>query len=479
MTEIDLTPITRLEYDIDAILNDHAVAEPITRIELILADIVAGNTTTVEPVTRIETYLAIISGADYPVPEPVTRIETFLAIIAGEDYEEPEAVTRLEGLLAEWVEKGSGIWKTVTGSLIHLTDALASPVQALSVAIEPLQEGSGDPSPDNVRPITGWTGCNIYHRGKNLLNSVSGNILSYSSSYRNYTFSDGVVTITGNTLMGFKCQVKPSTQYTASFVKSNTADQIAIRVREFSQEPTSWSSTGFITQSIDENNRNQLYIDGTFTTTATTTWVIVAVYRSGAPSETLTISNWQLAVGNWYGIPNPYEPYSGTTYPISWQTEAGTVYGGTLDAVNGTLTVTKATKTFDENDAWDITSGVFFINRSLTDFLIGDSYHLPYFICNKYEFQKYVSVSSNAKVDGVYTNAHNTFGKRIFVRDSNYSTVDAFKASLVNSPIVVCGELVNPITYTLTPQQISTIAGENNIWADVNGEITLTYKANA
>ena len=162
MTEIDLTPVTRLEYDIDAILNDHAVAEPITRIELILADIVAGNTTTVEPVTRIETYLAIISGADYPVPEPVTRIETFLAIIAGEDYETPEAVTRLEGLLAEWVEKGSAIWKTVTGTLIHITDALASPMQKCEVSLEPIQSGSGDPSPTNVRPITGWTGCEVW-----------------------------------------------------------------------------------------------------------------------------------------------------------------------------------------------------------------------------------------------------------------------------------------------------------------------------
>lgn len=56
----------------------------------------------------------------------------------------------------------SGIWKTVTGTLIHITDALASPVQALSVAIEPQQSGSGDPSPTNVRPITGWTGCEVW-----------------------------------------------------------------------------------------------------------------------------------------------------------------------------------------------------------------------------------------------------------------------------------------------------------------------------
>lgn len=34
-------------------------------------------------------------------------------------------------------------------------------VEDLEINIEPVQSGSGDPSPENVRPITGWTGCNI------------------------------------------------------------------------------------------------------------------------------------------------------------------------------------------------------------------------------------------------------------------------------------------------------------------------------
>lgn len=65
----------------------------------------------------------------------------------------------------------SGIWKTVTGTLIHITDALASPMQKLEVSLEPIQAGSGDPSPDNVRPITGWTGCEATRTGKNLYDS--------------------------------------------------------------------------------------------------------------------------------------------------------------------------------------------------------------------------------------------------------------------------------------------------------------------
>ena len=36
--------------------------------------------------------------------------------------------------------------------------------------IEPVQSGSGDPSPSNVRPITGWTGATLTRCGKNLIN---------------------------------------------------------------------------------------------------------------------------------------------------------------------------------------------------------------------------------------------------------------------------------------------------------------------
>lgn len=51
---------------------------------------------------------------------------------------------------------------TVTGSVVHVTDAAAFPAADLTVAIEAVQSGSGDPSPDNVRPITGFTAANIY-----------------------------------------------------------------------------------------------------------------------------------------------------------------------------------------------------------------------------------------------------------------------------------------------------------------------------
>lgn len=47
--------------------------------------------------------------------------------------------------------------KTATGNPITLTDAANANAEELSMTIEPIQSGSGDPSPTNVRPISGLT----------------------------------------------------------------------------------------------------------------------------------------------------------------------------------------------------------------------------------------------------------------------------------------------------------------------------------
>jgi len=67
----------------------------------------------------------------------------------------------------------SAVLKTATGNPIHITDALAKPAEALSVAFAPVQSGSGDPSPDNVRPISGWTGLTVYHSGEDTDNPTT------------------------------------------------------------------------------------------------------------------------------------------------------------------------------------------------------------------------------------------------------------------------------------------------------------------
>ena len=100
---------------------------------------------------------------------------------------------------------------TVSGGIASFRSAARVPIENLKCHFLPVQEGSGDPSPENVRPISGWQGCNIYKTGKNIghvigysastVNSISGNrqlVGNYGTTIStiNYTLPDTALTIT-------------------------------------------------------------------------------------------------------------------------------------------------------------------------------------------------------------------------------------------------------------------------------------------
>lgn len=64
----------------------------------------------------------------------------------------------------------------------HLIDASGNPISfstdmaakmGVKAYFSPVQSGSGDPSPSNVRPISGWTGCEVHRTGANLFNPAN------------------------------------------------------------------------------------------------------------------------------------------------------------------------------------------------------------------------------------------------------------------------------------------------------------------
>ena len=80
-----------------------------------------------------------------------------------------------------------------TGAVATVTDGTALLMPSLKVGIEPVQEGSGDPSPDNIRPISGWSEANVY---------VSPTTSAEDGTTYNIQFRDGdnPLTVYGGTL---------------------------------------------------------------------------------------------------------------------------------------------------------------------------------------------------------------------------------------------------------------------------------------
>ena len=65
--------------------------------------------------------------------------------------------------------QGAPHLETATGNVANFKTDLVAPIKEVKVYFEPKQLGSGDPSPNNVREIVGYTGCEVFYSGKNLL----------------------------------------------------------------------------------------------------------------------------------------------------------------------------------------------------------------------------------------------------------------------------------------------------------------------
>lgn len=66
---------------------------------------------------------------------------------------------------------------TATGNPATFSTNLIQPLQAFEIPFSPVQSGSGTPSPDNVRPISGWSGVTVTANGQTILvawESVAG-----------------------------------------------------------------------------------------------------------------------------------------------------------------------------------------------------------------------------------------------------------------------------------------------------------------
>ena len=160
-----------------------------------------------------------------------------------------------------------------------------------------------------------------------------------------------------------------------------------------------------------------------------------------------------------------------TVYTVSWTDEAGTVYGGIVDVVSGVLTqIWKVVEA--QTLTWTARTGS--MEATISD--------------RKYGVDIY-PLSSHYKGDWLTGWASLTNG--IIGAISNYIVIrikdDANQASLADwndyltaqktagTPVQILYELATPVEYQITPEEINTLIGVNNIWADT-GDVSVKYR---
>ena len=181
----------------------------------------------------------------------------------------------------------------------------------------------------------------------------------------------------------------------------------------------------------------------------------------------MPISGWTGA--NIFNAPtdDPDDPDK-ETHNITWQTEAGTVYGGYVDPVTGVLTVTHGIKTVTSTHDISRNDGQrYYIDKSKTGAVVPSS-DTPSVICDKLK-SEYGHFYDNR----VWLNSS---GAIRWNTTTDYTTI-ADMLSDFGGTLTFVYPLATPITYQLDPVTIKTLlSNPNNIWADT-GDISISYKA--
>ena len=351
--------------------------------------------------------------------------------------------------------------KEASGALVSFSDGADLPMPSFVCKIEAVQSGSGDPSPENIRPISGHTGLNAWLRGKNLAKPATVTTLyptgeggTYTNQIRNSSNARSVI-----------AEASPNTTYTIS-KKAGQRFRVAFTEEEPANGVTDYGYTS-----------NDTGTTITVTSTSNAKYMVVLFYSSNADTDTMEtiLATLQIEIGE---TPTTYEPYNpaSQTIQVSWQTESGEVYGGYVDLCSGVLTADKAYITVtDESQIQGLVVSANYGSYAIlaTNGKIDNSNAMC--ICNMG-----VSIPFNDLVNSLYVDKDRCYTDdlgRPMIRAANTVSITT-TTEMFNrfNGLQFVYKLATPITYQLTPQQIKSLLGNNNAWCST-GDVDIQYFA--
>lgn len=315
---------------------------------------------------------------------------------------------------------------------------------------EPVQEGSGTPSPENIRPIKGRDSVTVERCGENLLDSVP------ELPIRIYKGSPNVVV---------RSVPLPAGQYTMKVRLDATLGGDAITNALIKYEMADGTEKYFVPKASNE--------------TSTTTVFETAI-------KAITVVNYGNIDGNITGISlvpgaaaGDFERYNGQTTPLILPE---TVYGGEVDAVNGDAKKTWKSIILNGTESWN-TWGINAHNPAVTGFYTSK--------INDYDSINVKGICSHLATPGQGVWGGQTVGigfatvgsSRYFMFSMLTSSlpdisagheVASLKAYLAaqraaGTPVQVCYKLAEPIPFTATgAQPLPALAGANTVLTDAD-----------
>lgn len=327
--------------------------------------------------------------------------------------------------------------KKIVDSLCQPFEESGNPVQCypvenyplgVKVSWEPTQEGSGDPSPDNIRPITGRDAVSVTRCGENLFDTR--NIDRTSRGLHITSDDSGAVTIEG-TVTGTGWPTVAYAYFPAGKYYFKTTDSSKLTAL------VGYTDKGVGVITLSEPNYIRIGIKG----------------KDYSEAKTYQVS---LTAG--IDQPDTYATYTGSKTDI---TLPETVYGGTLDVESGVLTVDTALITADRS-LFKLVSGSI---KNYYQYMPG-KYPMPY------PDQTYLCKNTRcnvARIEEPYGAGLESDYLVYIIHDGRIRMSVGLYDS--DADIKICYPIKDPYTIQLTEHQITALSGVNTIYTDADGVV--------
>ena len=311
----------------------------------------------------------------------------------------------------------------------------------------------------NICPIIGWTKMKITRTGKNYLRLPTVEEINNA-----------------NTVVSYKSipiQLEPNTTYylSTTYLNGYTAKGKGMYCLITSTADKNQPWKAFAHSGIDSGKS-----DGTLTT-GDSGMMYIRFYGATEQRINDLYANAQIQLEKG-STATAYEPYSGQTYDIAFSSEAGTVYGGTLNVTSGVLTVDRAMVDLGTlNWNYQPQDGTRIQRFNTTGIALDVAKHADTGGAMLNLISSIFTPNANVLTTRTTDNTMAVLASNgtLYVISSAYTSADAFKTAMSGVPLVY--ELATPITYTLTPQEITMLCKENNIFADT-GQTAISYYDN-
>lgn len=360
--------------------------------------------------------------------------------------------------------------KSASGSLVSFNDGGDNiPLKSLVANITAVQSGSGTPSPDNVRSISGFNEIAVSVIGKNFYPIKVGRDLFADNRGATHTTNDDILTIT-------MASENNSGVYGGTGTATNNT--ICQTIKKFS------GSFVFSLYAKASANNSDVYFGfgsfGNTVATLSTSWQRVELpltlnsaihtlnfYNRSGSAITVDVKDVQIEQA--LSTATTYEAYKGTVVTIPL---GDTYYIGYLDVTNGTLTVTHGYIEYDgsSDETWYYSengSG----KKRVYIVLTGCKPSTSNIIANWLTY--YGTGAGYPNVNTMQVNSNASPSLLIGV-DNNITQASDWATYLSTHTLQVVYELATRVVIKLNKTQVTTLLNENHIYAN-SGDISLEY----